>query len=362
MQKKKKIIIVISSILAGSFLTYFIGGVVAANIVSNVLFNKRFSNEEDLKNKGECNIYKIRDDYPILKDREVVSFKSDKNELTGYLYKTSSPKGIVIQGHGLSSLADGLDCQYGQYFLQNGYDLFSFDLTASGRSQGNGIRGLSQSYKDYYQAIKYVQNRDDIKDLGICLIGHSWSGYGSAAVLNLTQDIKAVCSISGFVSPVIEMKQTALNKVGWIANLGFWTLEVGLFLRNNKHEFVSAIDGINKAKNTKVMIVQGGLDKSVSLNASIYGNRKKIANTNVEYRYYEDRDHINVFRSEESNQYIKENVEPRYKEIEKEYKKFDKAPSEIKEELYKSIDKKKTSQLDSQLFIDIEKLFSSSLS
>lgn len=127
------------------------------------------------------------------------SFPSDKGQnLVGYLYSCGeNQQGIVIIAHGFSeghnSYMDGAN-----FFAHNGYLVFAYDATGSGKSEGDGIGGTPQGVIDLDYAISFVESNEDIPNLPIVLWGHSWGAYSVSNVLTYHPEVKAVIECSGF--------------------------------------------------------------------------------------------------------------------------------------------------------------------
>lgn len=127
------------------------------------------------------------------------SFPSDKGQiLSGYLYsRGEDQRGIVVLSHGFGEGHNSyMDCA--NYFAKNGYYVFAYDATGSGKSEGEGVGGTPQGVIDLDHAISFVESNDDIPDLPIVLFGHSWGGYSVSNVLTYHPEVKAVIECSGF--------------------------------------------------------------------------------------------------------------------------------------------------------------------
>ena len=95
---------------------------------------------------------------------------------------------------------------------------------------------------------------------------------------------------------------------------------------------LTATNGINRAKHTAVMIIQGDLDDFVGFDGPcIYANRDKVTRDDVEFVLLEGRDHNNLMmdRSPERLAYM-EALNEEYDHILEQYQ--DEVPDEVKKE------------------------------
>ncbi len=102
---------------------------------------------------------------------------------------------------------------------------------------------------------------------------------------------------------------------------------------------LTAADGINRAVNTAVMIVQGDQDDFVGFDGPcIYANRDKITRTDVKYVLLEGREHGDLMMnySEERLAYM-EKLDAEYQEMLEQYQ--DEIPDEILKAWNDTIDK-----------------------
>jgi len=239
--------------------------------------------------------------------REEVRFNSGGNKLQGFIYGGSNNNGLIIISEGLGGTAD---CYLSMimYFVDNGWRVFAFNNTGVSGSEGESIRGLTQSVIDLDAALNYVKKSNAFNGLPIMLVGHSWGGYAVTAVLNYNHNIRAVVSSAGFNNGSELFKEMALSQAGGIYHLispQSWAIEKQLFGNTAK---LTAVDGINKA-GIPVMIVHSSDDDVISAKStSIYAHRNKITNPHVEIVYLDGEDatgHEFVFCSKEQKEYLK---------------------------------------------------------
>ena len=271
-KKKKRLIIVSSSVVLSFCLLYFLGGYLAAIIVCNALFDKRQSNVRESE-AFETVLYYDHDDYPSLASPLLVKFPSGENHLQGYFYEAKEAKGTFLFAHGLKGYADDETSMVQEAILKRGYSLFSFDMTSSGRSEGEGISSLAQGAYDVRNALDYLFSETEFYcPLGsLYLSGYSWGAYAVAASLNYSypSPIKGVLCFSGFDTPMKEMVALAHNYVSYLAEFNSPTLDWGMASRAGEDRCLSASKGIAES-GARAYIVQGDEDSTVPLSASLY--------------------------------------------------------------------------------------------
>lgn len=290
-------------------------------------------------------------------ERETVTFSSGKETLTGYIYgKDNISQGLVVVSHGLGSYSEKYIHET-KYFVDNGFMVFAYDNTGSGASTGDSCVGLAQSMIDLDNALTYVEQNPVFAGLPICLYGHSWGGYATTAVLNYDHDIAAVASFAGYndcLAQIVYVGKSILGPVVYAEYPFLWLTQYLTF--GDKFGFTAA-DGINRATDTSVMIIQGDLDDFVGYDGPcIYANRDKITNPNTEFILLKDRDHNDLMmdHSTERLEYMAK-IEEEYNRLSETYQ--GKVPDEVIQEWHAALDKDLTSQLDEELFADIVEFY-----
>ena len=358
MDKKRKILFIVTLSVLSAVVTYFAGGVIATKTVTDKLLNVRGSTVDSL-NTLEYKIQKNRDDYPSLEIREELSFKCDKETLRGYLYTVDNPIGVVITAHGINTLADAHG-QLQDYFIQNNYNVFSFDMTGCGASSGKGMKTLHESRKCVSSAIKTVKNNAKTSSLPIFLVGHSWGGYAVVAATEDHKDISAVASFSGYNQPADAMYGFAEYAVGKGVVLTKPSLDFSLTTLYGNDEWFKASTAIKHNPNTKYVIVQGEDDIVVPLKRySIYTNVNEKKLTNTTKILLPGIGHSGPWREKASHDYSEE----LNKELDALRKQYGyQIPHDVEAEFISKIDKEKSSQLNLDLMNQINDIFKESIS
>ena len=213
--------------------------------------------------------------------REAVSFSSGINTLKGYLYKKENAPGTIIVVNGIFSGADRHLAEI-MFFLDNGWQVFSFDGTGIGESDGDGIIGLQQTKLDLLAAIAAIKQSQG--DTPIVLYGHSAGGYAAVTALDAMPDIAAVVSIAGFNSPVETMYFHARQKVGFLASIEYPFLWLQNRVTFGEDANLTAIEVLDNT-DTPVMIIEGSGDTVVPGDIGIGRYCGQCKNPNVRYCY-----------------------------------------------------------------------------
>jgi alpha-beta hydrolase superfamily lysophospholipase len=272
------------------------------------VYSSSFGRVDELSNNEVASTwYFIWSDIDQIKySRKEVRFNSGRNKLQGFIYGGANNNGLVIISHGLGGTADAYFPMI-MYFVDNGWRVFAYNNTGVSGSEGESTRGLIQSVIDLEAALTYVKNSNELDNLPIMLVGHSWGGFAVCAVLNKNNNINAVVSFAGYNTGSEVLKEFTVSAVGGIYYMlspQFWAIEKELFGDMAK---LTAIDGINKTS-IPVMIVQCSNDDVITPNgSSIFAHHSKITNPNVEIIYREGENatgHEYTFSSKEQKIYI----------------------------------------------------------
>ena len=356
---KKKIAILSLSIIGSLLVAYFGGGFLAVSIIEHSLFESRTLSVEELLKVDFYLLQKNRLDFPNLANREEIKFDHKKYKLQGYFYENTDPHGVVITAHGVGSFADGDNAQYQDYFYSKGWDVFSFDMLGCGNSEGPGIKDLYESRFIVGSAIKFINEFEKTKDLPICLVGHSFGGYGVVSA-SYDFDVNAVASFSGFNNAQEEMYQMAVDNVGFFAELTKPAFDLSVSLIDGKKANFKAINAIKKNENVDYILVHGNNDETVNFKkCSILEAAKKANFNNATLIELDDFGHIGPWRSKASIKYLEEELLPKYDDLFIEYK--GKIPDDKLIELRNSIDLERSSELNLDLLNQINDLFLHSL-
>lgn len=358
MNKRNKIILIVSSSIASAVVTYFGGGLIATSIAEENMINVRGSDMNSLLNDDFYKTQYIQKDFPLLQEREIVEFSCGKETLVGYLYKVNNPKGIIITAHGVTALADGNHAQYQNYFVEKGWDVFAIDLTGCGRSSGKGMKTLHESRHCVANAIKTIKNREDTKELPLFLFGHSWGAYGVVTATEDEDDIQAVAALSGYNQSAGVMYGFVENYVSPALIVTKPALDFSLAVLHGDKDFFKAATAIKHNPNTTYIIVHGDNDDVVPLkNYSIYDNVDENKYSNVKKILLEDFKHSSPWNTNEAVNYYEDILEPGFDALHEQY--GEEIPEDVLNEYLSTIDKEKASELNTDLLEKIESTFAS---
>ncbi len=193
------------------------------------------------------------------------SFPSDKGQLlTGYLYSAGEDqRGIVVFAHGFGGGHNPYMAS-ADYFAQNGYYVFAYDATGCDKSQGDGIGGTPQGVVDLEHAISFVESNDEIPELPIVLLGHSWGGYSVSNVLTYHPEVRAIIEVSGFNRASDMFESGGKSQAG--AAIYAMTPFIRIHERNMYGMYATntAMDGFD-ATDARIMIVHSADDDVIGI-------------------------------------------------------------------------------------------------
>lgn len=337
-------IIKIILIVIGALLVVFSA---ASYLIINHFMKEYFDRTEQKKYAQELR-WADYTDFP----RETVTFASEDETLTGYIYGKENTRGLVVISHGLGRFSEGYISET-KYFVDRGFMVFAYDNTGSGASTGDSCVGLVQSVIDLDSALTYVEQNPMFDGLPICLYGHSWGGFATTAVLNFDHDITAVASLAGYNDSMEEMMYVGKSLVGPFVYAEYPFIWLTLRASFGDKMNLTAVNGINRSPHTAVMIIQGDLDDFVGFDGPcIYANRMWMKRTDVVYVLLEGRGHGDLMLDpgEERLNY-KKKVDEEYEQLTGQYE--GNIPDEVEKAWNDTLDKELLSRLDEELFADI---------
>lgn len=273
--------------------------VVALKIMDATGIGKRCEGDENLK-------YLKAKNFDNLNARPI-DFKSDKGQtLNGFLYssaKVDSYKALVVFSHGMGAghLAYTTEINY---FAQKGYLVLSFDNTGTCESEGAKINGFAQGIIDLKFALEFVKSRDDLKDMPIILVGHSWGAYSVCNVSAITDiEIKGIVAFSPFNSMNKLIRDIAKTKTKLNLSILSPFFDLINLLRFGKTGILRTCDTIND-NSIPTLVMHGGNDMQVTVKNSPVGKPHKIKdNENARTVLYESKFH-NVYLAKDAEQYL----------------------------------------------------------
>ncbi|MBQ4207165.1 MAG: alpha/beta hydrolase [Clostridia bacterium] len=140
-------------------------------------------------------------DFPGL-NAEPFAFRSGANELRGFFYRYDGGREdeLIVFCHGLG----GGHLSYMreiERLCRAGYCVLAWDNTGCFASEGESVRGLSQSLADLDAALTALTERGlRARYRQLTVIGHSWGGFAAGCIGNYRDDIDKTVVISGPVT------------------------------------------------------------------------------------------------------------------------------------------------------------------
>lgn len=348
MSKRKKRAIIISAVsLPLAFLFIFMP--LSTVIIYESIFGARYETEEWIE-------YSVEDFDGL--NVEKSDFVSDNTKLAGYKYKKTieTIKGVVVIAHGLGGGGHNSYMPFVDFFTDNGYFVFAYDAHGNDGSEGDSVEGLPRGLIDLDNAINHVKSLEEYNDLPILLLGHSWGAYAVANVLEYHPDVKAAVIIAGYNESEDMLDHHARPYAGFTVDFSMIYLDVYERLKfGGKYTDITATEAISGCE-TEIMVVHGGLDTTVPPK---YGYDKLYskfyASERVEFRFFDNRAHDDIFCSDDAIAYRRE--------IDLEYEKYLKTSGKIDNETTKNqfmqqtVNKEKYFELDPDLMSDILVMF-----
>ncbi len=326
-------------------------GPINADGALKIIFERRMSTVESFHSGWEYLEFASYEDFPSLKRKSFVKIPSGENTLTGHLYEQPDAKGLFLCVHGLTGLSEDFSSAYHDYFFTHGYNVLALDLTASGRSEGIGVKGLSQSALDIKAALDFIHQNLSLRYLPLFLFGHSWGAYGVCAALNFDKTPLAVFEMSGFADPFSVMTELPKSYVSSGVELTEPALKEAMQKRDPEFAFLSAEKALEDSPNVYAVLIQGDQDKMAVHKASLFG--REYRRNGVEKILMQGRGHGNVATSLESIAYLKQ-MKENNAYIYSNYKKNPmKMSPEDKKAYLSSFSKLLCCQLDPKLFAKI---------
>ncbi len=328
MKKKKPVLKVVAIVLAVLITIIIVTGFTVCKLLLNEMFCRTDSPDFTISTTYSADEIDI--------EKRAVEFKSKKNTLRGYVWGSVDNEKLIVISHGLGGLSNDYYPEM-KYFVSHGYRILTYDNTGTATSDGKGTTGLSQSTVDLHNALSFVENDAELKNLPVYLFGHSWGGHAVTAVLNYNhKNIKAVASVAGYNSNggiMLEWMKGEMG-LGGFAYLIFPYAAICAIADANGAYYKTAVKGINKT-DIPVLAVQGGADETV-WEDSIYNHRSEIKNKNFEYFFIENGTHNGVLEPDDTETVEYRNTkQSEYDEL---IKLYGIVPTDAKKEFFKNLD------------------------
>ena len=226
----------------------------------------------------------------LVQSRQVCSFPSGDNLLTGYLYRSASAGALVVLAPGFHAGGDDYLWQI-KALVDRGWSVFAYDATGSCRSQGSSAVGFPQSALDMDAALKYVEKCQSFGYNDIVLLGHSQGGYAAGCALDSEYEIAAAVTVGGINSAMEGIMEYAGAYVGPLAygNYGFlWLYQAMLFGPEAVNAQAARTIG---ESGVPTLVIHGSADTRVPAGkGSILSHKGDLAGDHVTALYWDDPD------------------------------------------------------------------------
>lgn len=280
--------------------------VVFSYIFASSILNKSFTRMGEDQATMFIKYDEIKDKY----ERSEYEFKSKKNTLKGYLYKSDSKDDLIIYVHGLCAGHQGYLSDI-TALVDKGYNVFTYDFTATGASSGKRFCGLNQQLYDLRNAIKFLKSQKLFSYNNIYLYGHSMGGYAVACIDD--EIVSSIVSISGFDSHIDELLSVfCANKSKFFKLFANTVVRIKYFFDLGFKYDYKAHKNL-QSTNTRTLIIHGNNDELVKFDTvSIISKKDLINNDKVSYLEITDpmhNSHNSIIASNECVLYQKQITE-----------------------------------------------------
>ena len=295
--------------------------------------------------------------------RTTFFFPSDQLKLQGYFYPCNEAKGMVVVCHGMHAGADDY-IPFIEYFVQNGYAVFTYDCQGTYASEGNSTVGMCTPLVNLDHALTYIENDKQLSKYQLFLFGHSWGGYAATSVLSLHKNICGCAAVAPFNSGYTLFVEKGEQYTGYLDILktdfpkeflnAYQTL---LFKDYTKY---NAVKGINST-DIPVYIAHGNRDFVISFaHQSVISHKDEIRTKNVTYYIGTgpQAGHNTILHSLRAVAY-QDKVKKDLKQLKKQYDR-DLTNEELKE-FCNSVDHALYSEVNKEMMQDILNMFNKAL-
>ena len=271
--------------------------------------------------------------------REEFFYRAGASTLKGYFYPNSKSDKLMVIVHGYRSGADDF-LPLIKEFLQNGYNVFSYDSTGTYDSKGASLIGACQFLVDLDNTLNYIENNEKFNKFSLYLTGHSLGGYAVLSILSLHKNVKGCLAYAPVNNGALLMEKTARAYLGIVVSIHKPFLDIIQKCIFGKYVNFTGVKGINSI-DIPIMVVQGVNDKIVGRkNISVNSYKKEIKNKKVVFISVtgENGGHSEIWHSIRAVKYKRE-VDEKMKKLSK----------KKRAEYYKKIDHKRYSEANVEI-------------
>ena len=275
---KKKFLKKVLKGIAITIIVYLTVSMIATKLIYDSVFQRY--NAENPQNI-------LAETADMMKSRKNFSYPCGEYDLSGHLYSDGTcENGLIVFAPGFKS--ESVEYEGVIYaFLQEGFDVFVFNPTGHGNSEGEDSIGFPQIINDIDSTMDFINSNSNFNYKDIFLFGHSRGGYGVCCVANEYSNISAVASVNGVDKSIDAIMAYSTNYVGGVAygNYPFLSLYESIIFGSQ----LAGNSAVEKLSETKIpsLIIQSSEDEQIPADKfSIYSRREKISSGKVEYLLY----------------------------------------------------------------------------
>lgn len=251
-------VIVVCSVVAAIIILLFL----FAALIYKVAFGRRCDKNPLLK-------YFTAQDFSLA--TKSVEVKRGKISLNGYIYRNERVPAndklvIFVHGMGPGHIAYTTEIAY---FCNNGFTVLALDSRGCNLSGGKSIKGMYAGVETAVSAIDFARSDDSLKDLKICLVGHSWGAY-SVLCASAERKVEKVVAIAAPDTPVKTIYEGAAQVISkpFAFVLRPFLYIVDFFKFGAKGNSGAAKCAVKSG--TPTLLIHGDCDKIVSENKAVY--------------------------------------------------------------------------------------------
>ena len=207
-------------------------------------------------------------------------FPSGDNMLCSYFFDTEGDTLVVV--------ALGMNTQMSEHtalvegLISTERDVFIFDMTGCGESEGESAKGFSQVHFDLNCALDYIESEYSYDS--IFLLGHSRGGYGAVSVLSERDDVTAVASVSAPNSPMEAVIGSSVQRIGGAAYANYPMLYLYQTMLFDRETVSLSCADIIESTSVPVLVVHGTDDSEIPTEKySLYSYRREVRREGVEF-------------------------------------------------------------------------------
>lgn len=223
-------------------------------------------------------------------DCTALCFPGGEATLQGYLFRPAGQSAaLVVLAPGLGSCIEAyLGCV--RFLTQNGYTVFCFDPTGSGKSGGNSALGYGQIVQDLQYTLCFVREQAYFDNDRMLLLGHSRGGFAVCCAAN-EPDVSGVVAVGAHNSCMDAILAASTQHVGVFAYCNYPMLWLVQAMRTGVSSVRLRADRVLAQSNTPTLIFQGRCDRAAPPDAySVYAYRDNSFPASVQFFLYDAAD------------------------------------------------------------------------